>query len=469
MFYFSRNFSGLSNVHDLSAITIHADIKEASQQGRNDGADNYPEAHASGPGEAERAVIYQARKRILEAEAMGHKAFSDYRRKVEDLALEKVEDDFSDIESETERQVRECSLMNKKALLLDKGRECQRMRDLSHFKAEHRLFRSPIYPHSVIYHLAWTGPLLVVECLFNMYFFASGSDFGYAGGFFQALLISAVNVMVCILVAWLGFRQLNHRSALRKVAGCLSVACWVAFLCVFHLLVAHYRDLLVLDPDHAESMVLNAFVARPFRLVTQESVVVLLIGIVIGVLAAIKGYGADDPYPGYGRMDRLFKRAAENYHAGLDRLRDHLIQTFKTAAEQVRKRLSAYEARMTEISDICGQAESSLVDLETACRQIGLDLREILTAYRQANLQVRTQAPPVHFEDMPDAGTLPNREWCQTQLAEIMRIKTASEEKMKDLRQKAANMLEAINQKHAGLEAFMNDIACEIESRTYQQ
>jgi hypothetical protein len=127
---------------------------------------------------------------------------------------------------------------------------------------------------------------------------------GLIGGFLQAFLISLANVTVSFLAGWLCLRQLNHKSSARKAMGVIGFLFISVFVVFLHLATAHYREALQHsgDADFFSSLEFN-----PATLQDMQSLILIIIGGVITVIAMYKGYTADDPCPGYGKVYRKWK------------------------------------------------------------------------------------------------------------------------------------------------------------------
>src|SRR5262245_44431275 len=196
------------------------------------------------------------------------------------------------------------------------------------FQQKHGLhYRGASYPTSQLYHFAIVAALALLEWVSLAAFHAEGSDFGLLGGVLIAMTLSVVNISLAILAGSL-LRYVNHRSVRRKALALTGVA----FLCTCFLLVtlaaAHYR---VATNDVAQAQAesaapvgapLASHVAADFdqwrtaRLAWQRfarnpagfedvfSWILVVLALVFGIVASYKGYRVDDPYPGYGRLDR---------------------------------------------------------------------------------------------------------------------------------------------------------------------
>ena len=115
------------------------------------------------------------------------------------------------------------------------------------------------------------------------------------------------------------------------------------------------------------------------------------------ILAGWKAYGADDPYPGYGRVWRDDRTAQDGYleeigevRDALTRIRDEAVNDLNMAHREAQRRLD--DARRAA-SELAALLERRAQFLEECNRKAN----ELLTTYREANRKRRTSDPPAHF------------------------------------------------------------------------
>ena len=185
-------------------------------------------------------------------------------------------------------------------------------KELKLFKTQNNLERIPKYPTSVVFHFSIIVMVVILESLANMYLFAQGNDLGLLGGIFEAFLISVANVGVSVVIGYIALPQIHHIDGRRRAMGYLGLIVAIVFACVFNLVAAHYRDLLVESKAEALLDALPSAFADPFDL-TFNGLVLLALGLVVSGLGLWKGYSADDPYPGYGPLARRYEDAKREF------------------------------------------------------------------------------------------------------------------------------------------------------------
>ncbi len=380
-------------------------VEEKTQprtNGLNDGQNNYPHAGDSEMSRTEKNILYEAESFLGKAKDFTNKYLTDIRRRMAAMAGSDVTDLFFDLRREPDKEFNKYRVTVDPELTRLRVEERKALRDLNRFKEDHRLQRTAVYPDSHVKHFAMVFLFLLGECIANTYFFAANSDLGYLGGFFQALVVSIANVGLSYIFAWLALTQLNHVHRIRKAIGIVSTAGYLCAVTAFHLLVAHYRDLLTIDPNNAIRLTLTRFAQSPFAFETLESVVVFVIGALISILAAAKGYTHDDPYPGYGKVHRLHSEKEEAYVRKEMEARGRLVGLLNDAEAKVNQRLAEREERIRKMEDLLNGAKSVVAHIDNVDRRVVEVVNTAITAYREANKSVRTEAVPAWFHTMPE-------------------------------------------------------------------
>jgi len=241
--------------------------------------------------------------------------------------------------------------------------------------------------------------LIVIEAAINAYLFSQGNEFGLLGGLLAAFIVSVVNVGCSAFQGYLT-RYLNKRNWILKFGGLIFVLSWLAFAATMNLGVAHFRDGLEAGTpwrEAAEAAVPN-LLQHPLGLASIESWLLVGIGLLISTLAFRKGWHTDDPYPGYGRVERALEDARNSYAEALDTTletlagqRDDAITELRDASEQVRQGIA--EA----IDTLFGHSTLG-AHLRSFLDQCDVKVAHLLAVYRDANRSARTSAAPKSFD-----------------------------------------------------------------------
>ncbi|UZE97220.1 hypothetical protein [Alkalimarinus alittae] len=275
--------------------------------------------------------------------------------------------------------------------------------DLSDFKKVNKLRRSADYPESHVLTLGILVFALLIESLLNGFFFAKGSDFGLVGGVSIALIVSLLNISIGYLSGWWVFRYKNHIS--RKWVYCSTILfiSTVVVSIVFNLLVAHYREALGVDPEHAATLAVSSFQDGLLSITDVESWLLFMIGIVFFSLAVYKGYSMDDPYPGYGKMSRKRNRLLGD----LDELRkemiDDLDELHQYHLEIIEIKYVDLQRRQKLLNGFISSFEYQMGIYRSYIKNLRSNLNYIIATYRDINTSERTAPPPAYFDSKYNA------------------------------------------------------------------
>lgn len=193
--------------------------------------------------------------------------------------------------------------------------------------------------------------MIIFESAANAYFFAKESEFGLAGGIFQAAAVSLANVATAFfIVGYWGMRHISmpfdienifSRRNLYVIMGLVAIVVGLSLVFLVNLSAAHYRNILDMQalnqglPDDLPTTVLPHFIVdpavcdkilssplgetlgsaatnamcRPFALHSLDAMVLFALGLAIAAFAAFEGRRLDSPFPGFSDAARGLERA----------------------------------------------------------------------------------------------------------------------------------------------------------------
>ena len=268
------------------------------------------------------------------------------------------------------------------------------------FRKEHRIERAG--HHYTAGGLKWFffGILmLLLESILNAPMLARQQEMGLFGGGLTALLISLANVGFSSVIGFYS-RLINSIKPLKRIFGFLILLVWFITILGFNFGVAHFRDGIVakLSWDEAAR---NAVVSlqTPLNLTHIESWLLVVLGCLISLVALLKGYYADDPYPGYGNLERQLDKArvifTQDHSVALHKLverREKIVQDMKEAEELVR-------LRVNELNDALFGDRSLDIKFKEHLNHCDKVVQQLLQVYRDNNEEVRKTPHPVYFKD----------------------------------------------------------------------
>ncbi len=282
------------------------------------------------------------------------------------------------------------------------------------FRSENNLERPGHYPENRFREFWWIILALVIEALFNSWALGTAHQEGPLGVFLETVFIAAVNVLVGVAIGGYFWRQTYHIKMSRVVFGYAVTFVFVVFVLLFNFVIGHYRDSLIgLQTQTANADVVRflAAFADLFRGTVEKafsdnfwafgglmSVLLIIVGVAMSVFAAIKAFGLDDPYPGYGNVSR----AQDKRNADYADLFSELQEELEEVAGETNKVLS-------NIFEIAQMSQGTIKDHEDTLKALESkylswisELTTVGTAlyanYRQLNEQHRTEPSPAAFQ-----------------------------------------------------------------------
>jgi len=288
--------------------------------GQKDGLDNIPSSESLDKDltAVESQVIAMCQDKLDKVAKTTSYALSYLDDELEKLYMEIGEPDFRRVKQDGNFKIKELKQTARSKLTDARKEERQQYGYLAFFKRSNGITRGAEYPESKILGYGLLLFIVVLETIINSYFFARASDFGLLGGAMQAAMVSIVNVAWSFIMAVIAYRALHYRSAFKKLAGMVGVTVHIVTAIVINLAVAHYRDLIAINPDAAMQLTLEKMRQAPLELETLDAALLLIIGCAISVISVWKGYTFDDRYPGYGEQHRKYRAALRRYRATRD-------------------------------------------------------------------------------------------------------------------------------------------------------
>lgn len=446
---------------ELKDIVNATNPKEA---GEDDGANDIPASTDTELSKTEQAIICQAEEYLQTIHELATKEKSDAHRRINDLSITQPLEDFSDIKNSPDAEFNSYIAETKPELTDLKVQEKAAFVSLRYFKSRNNLVSPASYPNSMFLHFGILMIFLLGESIANMYFFAAGSTLGLLGGFFEATLVSLANIALSYVVGMFVIVQFNHRSNARKAIAATITVMYLAAITVFHLLVAHYRDLLATNPDNATVMVWSHFIDGPFSFDTMESAMVLLIGVVIAVLSCNKGYRHDDPYPGYGKVTRVHIDRNAQFNNKLKEVTKKLSSIILSSKNELNSRLSTYEDRIKKMKDIYHGLESVAAQFATIKNTLDTIVDTSISIYRNTNREVRITPPPAFFQDKVTISDKLSEDKDFFNLDAISHTIKDSENQLLELRKKAAQVEQYLANKSHKVTEEIEDIYALVDN-----
>lgn len=295
-------------------------------------------------------------------------------------------------------------LTEQDSLLRSLGESAKRGKaELEAFKTKNDITRDAHYPTTTgtYFRYAILLLLIVFEGLVNAAFFAQGLDTGLLGGFSQAVILAAGNVLIAFTFGKFALRYLNHSSAVWKTFGILALVIALSVIASLGLGIAHYRDSLTAEVADPARAALQAIFGNPLQLRDFFSWTLFAISVAFGVVSMFDGLSSDDLYPGYGSITRRTQIAIEDHEDELNTLRrdlEELKNEELTHLDRIAKHTQASVAVFESLIDDKQMAGSRL---STALRHADHSLEALLRKFRTENELHRKGAQRPEYFDLP--------------------------------------------------------------------
>lgn len=381
-------------VEDYDELAQELDvINLAKQQARR----NQPDSSSNNLDANELNFQGKLKTKAMQALHSVNESISALRTEMHALSISRPVSEIQDTAESFKRTVNAELGTHLKDLEMLKQDYCQKLDDVNSFKRENGLRRTAHYPDSHWLTASILFLALLIESVFNGNFFAAGVDTGLIGGILEAFFVALVNVGSGFLLGWWLLPRKNHCNPL--VANSM-LALFVIMLfapLVFNLMVAHYREALLVDPDNAHSMAIDTFVNGMVSIHDFNSWMLFAIGLLFCCLAIYKGYGWDDPYPGYGKVARRKESAEEELSAAreqtlsdVEELHQHAVGSLEDNYQFILRT----ERKLNHLASAFDQQDRILQNYNSHLEE---GVRYVIQLYRDINISERNDAPPPYF------------------------------------------------------------------------
>ena len=319
---------------------------------------------------------------------------------------------------------------------------------LENFKYKHDLHEPPIIAESEVWHWATLLALLFAETMINSFSFGEVSAMGLVGGFGQAFLFAIVNLALAYLAGNF-FKFKNHYDSNLRIAGWAVFAFFLIIIFLYNLFVGHYREALgAPDFETALSNTGTNFAKDIFGISDGGALLLVVLGFIIAIIAFLKNYNFEDPYPGYSKIGKREQDAVIDLLARREEVRlPKLRKVYEEAIGKLRQLSFRYTEHVGMYDLMLSSKKRVVSDLSGSVQGFRGVLRELLLDFR-AQLQrapLRHTSPEINVDDwcsrVVPANPIPSFDF------------TAEEEALDKMREKLRSFDVRIEEEVANLNA----------------
>lgn len=264
--------------------------------------------------------------------------------------------------------------------------ERRRLRELRRFKLDHNLERDASYAESILSPAANLALLVAAEAAANALLLQTASTGGYVGGFLIAVIMSLVTVaMGALFAGLLGVRLMRRREMQFRILGGATFAAAFAFAGLWAYALAKYRDAAMLAAagatpsgrgkkraaaEQASNGLFGPADGPVLGFSSLESLALVVLGLLVFVLAAMKGAGGrggfTDSYWGYKPRHAAHRAADEAYQDEQEDYFEALEEAVEGAREQLDEAAGKAEALAAKARGFCDEALSVIPSTHAA-------------------------------------------------------------------------------------------------------
>jgi hypothetical protein len=284
--------------------------------------------------------------------------------------------------------------------------------ELNKFREAHQLTRAAIYPDEPNKTIGLLFLMGIFEAVLNSFFLSKGSEFGLAGGFAIAIVISCLNVLIAFFMS-LSLRFANHRATKISIFGIVCSTHLAIAVAAISLFIGHYRAALDKNVDLASLQAVKNMAESPLGISTFDSWILVFITFAIFALVTFKLFKNDDPYPGYGDITRKARTASKNYSRSktkanelVTRLRDELTNALDQNYEALDKLSHEFDQDGESLEQLARDYRSFLtqqtLEYDSFCQECRQRFSHDCIQILDKNASFDTPANNIKFEE-PEA------------------------------------------------------------------
>jgi hypothetical protein len=352
------------------------------------GSKNYPPIGGNAPDDAEMEIIAEITEQVTRAQINATTNHRLYSERLSELALLRELSSITGADQRALGDFKATLISRKGRLALAKEAISESYKELAAFKQEHSLKRpahwgmQPIYVWSTI-SISW-----LLESGASTILLRVNDSHGYLGGFFSALVISAVNLGGAFGVGRL-IPYFNYKYIFQKFLAYIGVAFGLSLLVVWNLLAGHFRDAKASGIPNPETAAIGLFRDMPIQFDSIYSYGLLVAGILFALIAAITAYKSDDPYPGYGPIYRRHEDRTNRYADEIEISLEDLKDTRDEANDSAKAIRDELGLQFRERGRIIAARDSHRIRYREHQEYLETICNALLSFYRAANCRHR--------------------------------------------------------------------------------
>lgn len=271
------------------------------------------------------------------------------------------------------------------------------------FRERNALERPVDEPSSLLLYWGLITVLFTIEIVFNSFFFAVGLETGLLGGAIEAVLFALPNIGSGLLVGWYLYPLMNHVSGWKRWYFRFGAIVHFALVAVFNVAVAHYRIALQgPTPENAAHLAVQTLISNPLLVNDMHSLLLIVVGVMFSIFAAVDGYRMQDPYPGYSRVQKRYRSFADQYAYYQRTIVDELEEVKNQAVDVLSQLKDEIPRFHSDLEGLLGSQSQLIKEFDEHCNHLQRCCLRLITLYREENKRARSSETPAYFMKAPE-------------------------------------------------------------------
>ena len=242
---------------------------------------------------------------------------------------------------------------------------------------------------------------VIIETFFNFRFFKEISDSYILGGIQDAFMLSILNVLILgYIFGKKAFWYKNHINTTYVFLAKSSFLLFALLAFILNFFVMHYRVIAKNNFEPGLPFPMADIINNMHMFNTVPSLqdwFLFIIGFTAAFVAFFTSYKMDDPYPGYGDLQKDFDQARDDFNEAKSRIEQRLDnmknEETKKIEGLVRKLQNQHALAISYLKD----EQAYLTKWQFAYEYYQLVCTFLLKTYRQSNQAHRTEDAPDYF------------------------------------------------------------------------
>lgn len=379
--------------------TVDALLKQtnAMANGQTDGASNLPEKTATNYSNTESHIINLCQAGLSKREADVRQISSAEMRNI-DVRAEDLPLEFTSIILQSRTEMDQLGQGHLEELR-DTGLSfTEQFLDYRLFRRRHKRDFEPNYARSYGSTIVLALFLIIGGFAANVHFFDQAANLRAFSNPGIAFVISLTNFVAGFVAGVWPLRYLAHIRRWHWLWAFPLFVGTIGLAGVLNLMVGLYRDYLARDPSVLFLEIFEFTQISSIKIGNFESLLLIIIGFMIFLVALYKGYTVFGTYPGYASKHRAYKEAQNNHRVVRESIRGELAEIGKRHIESINKivvetgRIAKdVNAANHRVQDAASQYLNFRYSEQETCNSA-------IRIYRNENMAVRTKKAPRYFD-----------------------------------------------------------------------